>query len=125
MPDGSQPHELRRTLSFHYSQYNLTHYIDMYLMARKLGVDIDHVVSSDGRNFYKAMDFLVQYVGDDAKEWKWQQLSGWNSAEQKFYKDLYRTAVYLDTSRNDYLNLYDKYARNDWRDLFNILYLKK
>lgn len=125
MPDGSQPHELRRTLSFHYSQYNLTHYIDMYLMARKLGVDIDHAVSSDGRNFYKAMDFLVQYVGDDAKEWKWQQISGWNSVEQKFYKDLYRTAVYLDTSRNDYLNLYDKYARNDWRDLFNILYLKK
>ena len=34
-------------------------------------------------------------------------------------------AVYLDTSRNDYLNLYDKYARNDWRDLFNILYMKK
>ena len=71
------------------------------------------------------MDFLVQYVGDDAKEWKWQQISGWNSVEQKFYKDLYRTAVYLDTSRNDYLNLYDKYARNDWRDLFNILYMKK
>ena len=33
-PDGRQPHELQRTLAFHYSQYNLTHFIDIMLMAK-------------------------------------------------------------------------------------------
>ena len=34
-PDGSQPQELRRTLGFGYSQYNLTHFIDIFRMAQK------------------------------------------------------------------------------------------
>ena len=37
-PDGRQPHELQRTLAFHYSQYNLTHFIDIMLMAKNLGI---------------------------------------------------------------------------------------
>lgn len=123
--DGSQPHELRRTLAFHYSHYNLTHYIDMYLMARKLGIDIDHAVSSDGRSFYTALDFLLPYVGENPEPWPWQQLSGWADVEQKLYRDLYRTAVYLDSSRKDYLELYKKFARSGDSDMFNILYVKK
>ena len=78
-PDGRQPYELQRTLAFHYSQYNLTHFIDIMLMARTLGTHIDNATSADGRNFYKAMDFLASYVGKSLSEWPYQQISGWEA----------------------------------------------
>lgn len=64
-PDGKQPHEMQRTLSYHYSQYNLTHFIDIFIMAHKLGMSIDSVSDSEGRSFYKALDFLASYLGKD------------------------------------------------------------
>ena len=39
--DGKQPHELTRTLAFHYSQYNLTHILDLLTMARNLNMDTE------------------------------------------------------------------------------------
>ena len=42
-PDGRQPYELQRTLAFHYSQYNLTHFIDIMLMARTLGTSLEEM----------------------------------------------------------------------------------
>lgn len=122
-PDGSQPHELRRTLAFHYSQYNLTHFIDIMMMAQKLGISIDQVTSADGRNFYKAMDFLTPYAGKEVHEWPYQQISGWENALQNFYKDLYRTATYLDPTRKNYLHIY--YTHRIWNpeDRFNLLFV--
>ena len=123
-PDGSQPQELRRTLAFHYSQYNLTHFIDIMLMAKKLGSNIDNATSTDGRNFYKAMDFLTPYLGKSLNEWPYQQISGWENSQQHFCKDLYRTAVYLNPARKDYLRLYDAHRVLNLRDPFNLLYVQ-
>ena len=123
-PDGRQPQELRRTLAFGYSQYNLTHLIDIFLMGKKIGVNIDKVTSEDGRCFYKAMDFLAQYVGKDRKEWPYQQISEWDYKQQEFCKDLYRTGAFLDTTRNDYRQLYNDYRIYRPDDLFNLLYVK-
>lgn len=123
-PDGSQPQELRRTLAFHYSQYNLTHFIDIMLMAKKLGIDIDNATSTDGRNFYKAMDFLTPYVGKSLNEWPYQQISGWEGSVQNFCKDLYRTAIYLNPARKDYLQLYQAHRILDPKDGFNLLYVQ-
>lgn len=122
-PDGRQPHELRRTLAFHYSQYNLTHFIDIMLMAKKLGINIDNATSADGRNFYKAMDFLAQYVGKPLSEWQYKQISGWEGSQQNFCKDLYRTATYLDTARKDYLRIWRANRVLDIRDMFCLLYV--
>ena len=122
-PDGSQPHELRRTLAFHYSEYNLSHYIDIFMMARKLGVSIEGETSPRGGNFFKAMDFLLPYVGGEPKAWPYKQISGMEGAKQHFYCDLYRTAVYLDPSRTDYLELFRKYARPQGE--FNLLFVKQ
>ena len=66
--DGRQLHELTRTLAFHYSQYNLTHVIDL-LHGRQGRVDLKHAVSADGRSVYKGMDFLAQYAGKDVSAW--------------------------------------------------------
>ncbi len=131
-PDGSQPHELRRTLAYHYSNYNLEHLIDIALMAKSLGMSVDKATSPDGSNFYKAMDFLAAYVGKDASEWPYKQISGWDGAVQNVCKSLYRTANCLmdsdsqaDGSRR---KLYNRlYAENrvlNPADIFNLTYFK-
>lgn len=119
--DGKQPHELTRTLAFGYSQYNLTHLIDIFLMAKKLNINIDNATSPDGRNFYKAMDFLAQYMGKDVNEWPYKQISDWNNKQQEFCKDLYRVYT-LNTERTDYLKLYKIHRKINWEDRFLLLY---
>lgn len=61
------------------------------LMAKNLGIKLDDITSTDGRNFYKAMDFLASYVGKGLSEWPYQQISGWES-----YQKLDRSEIYCD-----------------------------
>lgn len=122
-PDGSQPHELRRTLAFGYSEYNLSHLIDIFRMAQKINIKIDDATSADGRNFYKAMDFLIPYVGKNVKSWPYQQISGWEDKQQDFCKTLYRTWL-LNPERKDYLRLCKANRVIDFSDRFNLLYVR-
>ncbi|MBQ8500904.1 MAG: alginate lyase family protein [Bacteroides sp.] len=122
-PDGRQPQELRRTLAFHYSQYNLTHFIDIFQMAKKIGVKIDDATSADGRNFYKALDFIAPYVAKEQSEWPYQQISGWKGTQQNLCRDLYR-AWLLNPARKDYLRLYKENRIGSSRDRFNLLYVE-
>lgn len=121
-PDGRQPQELRRTLAFGYSQFNLQHMTDIFLMAGKLGIHIDNATSPDGRNFYKAVDYIAPYLGKELSQWPYQQISDWESKQQEFSKDLYRIYT-LNPSRTDYLHLYRENIKIDWNDRFNMLYL--
>ena len=122
-PDGRQPHELRRTLAFGYSQYNLTHLLDIFCMAEKIGIRIDNATSPDGRNFYRAMDFLAQYAGKGTEEWPYQQISEWDYKQQEFCKDLYRAGL-LNPARKDYLRLSKAHRVIQWKDRFNLLYVQ-
>ncbi|MBR6945920.1 MAG: alginate lyase family protein [Prevotella sp.] len=121
-PDGRQPQELRRTLAFGYSEYNLTHFIDIFMMAQKIGISLVHSTSSDGRCFMKAMDFLVPYLGKDVSAWPYKQISQWDYKQQELCKDLYKTARYLDSSRKDYLQLFQTNRKLDISDIFYLLY---
>lgn len=132
-PDGSQPHELTRTLAYHYSNYNIEHFIDVMLMAKKMGLDIDKAVSPEGINFYKSVDFIASYVGKDVKSWPYQQISGWDGATQNVCKSLYRSAGYLldgsdapeDMRRiKEYMSLYANNRVLDENDIFNLIYFK-
>ena len=110
-PDGCQPQELRRTLAFHYSREDLTHVINIMLLAKRAGLSIDRMESEDGRSFYKAVDFLTPYVEKGEKAWPYQQISGWDGEIQSFCKDLYRIATCLDPDRkDDYLRLFWSYS---------------
>ena len=120
-PDGSQPHELRRTLAFGYSQYNLHHIIDLMLMVKHQGLDFRKYCISDGHSFFKAMDFLAPYMGKGVKLWSYQQISGWEGKQQEMACDFYR-AYTLDESRKDYLHIYQQVKYRDWSDLFVLLY---
>jgi len=120
-PDGKQPQELRRTLAFGYSQFNLTHMIDVFLMGQKLGVKLDNATSTDGRNFYKAADFLAQFTGKKVSEWPYKQISEWDYKQQEFCKDLYRIYSFNPT-RKDYRNIFNQYRHMDWKNRFFLLY---
>jgi len=72
-PDGRQPHELARTKSLGYSAMNLDGFFRLATMAEKLGVDLWHYESRDGRSIRKALDFLVPYVGPKNK-WPYKQI---------------------------------------------------
>lgn len=122
-PDGSQPQELRRTLAFGYSEYNLSHMIDIFQMAQKLGIQIDNATSADGRNFYKALDFMTPYLGKEVTDWPYQQISEWDYKQNELGKDVYRTYL-LNPTRTDYLQLYRENRVINWKDRFNLLYLK-
>ena len=120
-PDGKQPQELRRTLAFGYSQYNLSHMIDVFRMAQNMGIRIDDATSAEGANFYKAMDFLVPYVGVSVDKWPYQQISEWDYKQNEFCKDLYRTWL-LNPQRTDYLKVAKNHLRMNWSDRFFLLY---
>lgn len=123
MPDGKQPYELRRTLAFGYSQYNLKHIIDLMLMIKHQGVDFRQYCVSGEHSFFKAMDFLAPYMGKSVSDWPYQQISGWEDKQQEMAKDFYRTYL-LDESRKDYLQIYRNVKMRDWRDLFVLTYEK-
>jgi len=122
-PDGVQPLEMKRTLSYHYSQYNLTHMIDIFLMANKLGgANIDKATDAEGRSFYKAMDLLASYLGKDVSEWPGRQISGWEAKQQDVARDLWRVAAMIDTTRTDYKKLYQTHRIFNPADRFTLLY---
>lgn len=120
-PDGKQPQELRRTLAFHYSQYNIHHMIDMFTIAQNLGIDIHKAESEDGRSFYKAVDFLTPYLGKNVEDWPYQQISGWENKQQDLCDDLYRITL-IDPSRQDYLELYNTYSKQDISQRNRLMY---
>ena len=120
-PDGRQPHELGRTLSYGYSQYNLTHLLDIMEMARNYGLDMGPVVSADGRSVAKALDFLARYIGKDAPEWPYAQISGMDGKKQDLLKDLYRWWL-LEGDRPEFRDLYHNERMLDYSDPFNIAY---
>ncbi|MDE6431406.1 MAG: alginate lyase family protein [Duncaniella sp.] len=109
-------------LSSVYSQYNLTHFIDIFLMGQKLGMKLDNLTDSEGRNFYKALDFLASYLGKDKSEWPGQQISGWEEKQQAVARDLWRVASQIDTTRTDYKDLYQANRIFHPADRFTLLY---
>ncbi len=123
MPDGSQPFELRRTLAFGYSQYNLSHIIDLMLMVKHQGLDIYRYCVSGEHSFFKAMDFMAPYMGKSVKEWPYQQIAGWHDKQQEMAEDFYR-AYTLDEKHHDYLRIYHQNKITESDDLFTLLYVK-
>lgn len=111
-PDGRQPAELGRTLAFGYSEYNLSHIIDVFMMC---GNSIEP--AARGR-FMKAMGFLAPYVGKKVEEWPYRQISQWEDKQQDFCKDLYRAAAYIDTTETDFINIFNENRLLDFSDRF-------
>ena len=79
-PDGRQPRELARTLSFDYSLFNLRALVDLASIGQNAGVDFWHYQTADGRSILKALEFMAPYA-DPAKAWPYQQIRRPNLSE--------------------------------------------
>lgn len=74
--DGSQPLELARTRSYHYSVMNLKGLFCAALLGEKVGLDLLDISSEHGQLIKKALDYLLPHIVDN-QIWPYQQLRGW------------------------------------------------
>ncbi|KAL6863532.1 alginate lyase domain-containing protein [Trichoderma novae-zelandiae] len=72
--NGSQPQELARTRSFHYSNFDLCAHLRMALVARKVGVDLFAYRGPEGQTLFGAVDFVVPAATGGAAEWAFPEL---------------------------------------------------
>lgn len=122
-PDGRMPQELRRTLAFGYSVYNLTHMIDIMLMAKNAGINTWGAEAQ--QRVWKAVDFLLPFMGKEVKEWPYQQISQWDEKQQVMAQELYRIGHYLNPEKAaEYIKAFRSVYRQDYKDIFNVLYLE-
>ena len=78
--DGSQPHELIRTLAFGYSVGNLRNFFEVGKIGLHVGVDIFSYVNPKGASLQKALDYLIAYIGRE-QDWPYEQIHGWERTE--------------------------------------------
>lgn len=101
--DGRQPRELARTTAFGYSTYNLTHLLDMCVVARALGIDLYD--AADGA-IDRAIGYLVPFLGNRAA-FPYKQIKDWRGVEQTFAQQLLRAANLRENP--EYRRLYEQF----------------
>jgi hypothetical protein len=67
-PDGRQPRELGRVNSWGYSAFNVSAMLTMAELSERVGVDVWHYKSADGRSLRAALDYLTPYL-DGRRKW--------------------------------------------------------
>lgn len=67
-PDGKQPLELKRTISFSYTIFNLQAFFRLAALGENVGVDFWKHRGPKGQSLKAALDLLIPYM-DPAKEW--------------------------------------------------------
>lgn len=68
--DGTQPFELARTRSYHYSYFNLDALSHLALLGPKVGVDLWGYTSPKGATLKTAIEKMAEYH-DPGREWPW------------------------------------------------------
>jgi predicted component of type VI protein secretion system len=96
-PDGRQPLELVRTKAWGYSVGNLDGLMLLAELGDRVGVDLWHYETRDGRSIRKALEFLAPFAFGDAK-WAYQQLGEW--PPQMLFPLIRRAAAHYDDAKS-------------------------
>jgi hypothetical protein len=73
-PDGRQPREIERTRGWDYSIFNLTAFFHLAALGDRVGVDLWHFRSADGRSLRQALDYLMPFAAGE-REWPTRQIT--------------------------------------------------
>ena len=111
-PDGSQPREVGRTKSVHYSTMNLRVMTFVAELGMPLGVDLWNYVATDGSSMRKAFECLKPFA-EGKEKWPYKQITegGAEKAIEEEMKPLFSIAgtVYeeelIDEGARAYQNL--------------------
>ncbi|WP_371551150.1 alginate lyase family protein [Streptomyces sp. NBC_00554] len=71
--DGSQPQELARTRSWHYSTFDLVAYTRLAAIGRHVGVNLWSYEGPEGQSLFKAVDYLLP-AATGAQSWPYPEL---------------------------------------------------
>ena len=71
--DGSQPHELARTLSWNYSTMNLKGFLELASLADHVGIDLWNYMSPEGKSIKSAFKWMLPYA-EKKKAWESKQI---------------------------------------------------
>ncbi|WP_329548789.1 alginate lyase family protein [Streptomyces sp. NBC_01356] len=71
--DGSQPQELARTRSWHYSTFDLVAYTRLAAIGRHVGVNLWAYEGPEGQSLFKAVDYLLP-AATGAQPWPYPEL---------------------------------------------------
>ncbi len=108
--DGSQPHELARTLSWSYSQMNLSGFFELAGLAENVDLDLWNYVSSNRKSIKKAYLWMLPYA--NGKTWEYKQIK---PADKSVFVTLARIATikYPDVDASDFLKQYQDEKPDD------------
>ena len=94
-PDGRQPLETARTNGWGYSNGNLDGLTQLAVLGQRVGVDLWHFKTADGRSIRGAIDYLLPYaIG--GKKWEYQQIGGFKASDLEHSLER-AAAAYHDT----------------------------
>lgn len=71
--DGSQPHELARTVSWNYSVMNLQGFFQLAALAENVGVDLWHYTTPEGKSIKSAFTWLLPFA-EQKNPWTHKQI---------------------------------------------------
>lgn len=74
-PDGSQPRELSRTMSWIYSHKNLKGWFRLASVAERLEIDLWNYETADGRGIKKAFSWMLSFATGE-QDWKHREIRG-------------------------------------------------
>ena len=71
LPNGEQPHEMKRAITAHYCCFNLQSWVNLARLAERCGSDLWNQLAPDGRGLQSAFEWLLPYMAK--ADWPWRQ----------------------------------------------------
>ena len=72
-PDGSQPFELERTVSWGYTNMNLAGFFKIARLSEKVKANLWNYETTDGKGLQKSLQWLIPYLKNE-KVWEYKQI---------------------------------------------------